>query len=314
MITDQQFGCATPELNAVRERARQRLVPLMQEGRVPVLGGFIGSTVEGETTTLGRGGSDTSAAYLGAALEADEIQVWTDVDGLMSADPQLVPTARTLPRVSFSEAAELAFYGARVLHPASVAPAVQREIPVRVLNSLRPEADGTVVAGERPAKDAPPLAAVASRPGVTCMRISSRSMRADSTFVPQVLRIVGELGIGADIVISSELALTLVVPAHNDLGRARAMLDNLARVELTEDRAIVCVVGTGLAGGEGCRAEVLSALAEWEPDIVALGGSPTSVAAVVAQGDLERIVCALHRRFFEGSDDRNEPNREGTGQ
>jgi aspartate kinase len=309
MVTDDNFGCARPAVEAIRERAEVTLVPLIRDGSVPILGGFIGSTQEGETTTLGRGGSDTSAAVLGAALGADEIQIWTDVDGLMSADPRLVPAARTLPRVSFAEAAELAFYGARVLHPASIAPAVARDIPVRVLNSLRPAAPGTVVLGAQASDDGPDLVAVASRDGVTCLRLTSRSMRADPQFLPAVLRVVGDLGIVADGVVATEVAVTLVVPSSSDLQRVQTQLHALARVDLIEDRAIICVVGSGLAVGSSCRGEVLSALAEWQPEIVALGGSPTSVTAVVAHDRLEAIVGALHRRFFEES--RTERSRKG---
>jgi len=326
MVTDDNFGDARPVLRAIRERAQATLIPLLRDGSVPILGGFIGGTPGGETTTLGRGGSDTSAAVLGAALGADEIQIWTDVDGLMSADPRLVPAARALSRVSFAEAAELAFYGARVLHPASIACAVMRDIPVRVLNSLRPAAPGTVVLGEQPADGGPALTAVASRSGVACLRLTSRSMRADAQFLPAVLRVVGDLGIVADAVVATEVAVTLVVPASGDLQRVQASLDALARVELIENRAIICVVGSGLAVGSSRRGEVLKALAEWQPEIVALGGSPISVTAVVAQDQLETIVGGLHRRFFEepraggddhgtqrGSEPSSERSRKGSG-
>ena len=143
MITDGRHGAAAPDMVAVEKRCRERIFPVLEAGEVPVIGGFVGASVDGVTTTLGRGGSDTTASVLGSAMAAREIQIWTDVDGLMSADPKLVPTARTLEQVTFAEAAELAFYGARVLHPASIAPAVERQIPVRVLNSFRPEGQGT---------------------------------------------------------------------------------------------------------------------------------------------------------------------------
>ena len=145
VVTDARFGEAHPELQAIVSRCRDRVAPLVRAGEIPVLGGYVGATPEGDTTTLGRGGSDTSAAVLGAALDVEEIQIWTDVDGMMSADPRLVPRARTIPRLSFAEAAELAFYGAKVLHPDSIAAAVERQIPVRVLNSHRPDAAGSVV-------------------------------------------------------------------------------------------------------------------------------------------------------------------------
>jgi aspartate kinase len=188
VVTDSGFGSAEPDLAETTKRAMSKLKPLLSAGEIPVIGGFVGATPRGDTTTLGRGGSDTSAAVLGHALDAAEIQVWTDVDGLMTADPRLVGSARTQPRVSYAEAAELAFYGARVLHPASIAPAVQKAIPLRVLNSMRPEAEGTRVLGRGPDARSRPLAAVASRTDVSSVRVSSRRMRMDPGFLPGVLR------------------------------------------------------------------------------------------------------------------------------
>jgi aspartate kinase len=283
----------------VRERANDVLAPVLEAGTLPVVGGFVGSTPDGETTTLGRGGSDISAAVLGSAMEAEEIQVWTDVDGLMSADPRLVPAARTLDRVSFAEAAELAFYGARVLHPASVAPAVLRRIPLRVLNSLRPRGAGTVVHGEESDPETPPLVSVASRDGVSSIRVRSRRMRMDPAFLPAVLSAMERLELAPDMVVSSEVAVSLAVPGSIDRERLERELGEEVRVEVEPRRALVCVVGSGLARSADCRAGVLAALAEWEPELVALGASRISVAAVVRQGKLSDAVRALHRRFFE---------------
>jgi aspartate kinase len=299
MLTGPNHGEAQPDAEAVRERCVERIAPLVERGEIPVLGGFIGANAAGDTTTLGRGGSDTSAALLGAALGAEEIQIWTDVDGLMSADPRLVPAARTLSHVSFAEAAELAFYGARVLHPDSIAPAVRRRIPVRVLNSLRPEAPGTVIVEKGGDVPALPLASVASRAGVSLVRVISARMRADPTFLPEVLAALHRSGLAPDLVVSTEVAVNLVLPGDVQGGAIERELPAGSRVEVEPERAIICVVGSGLARRSDFRNTVLSALAGLEPETLALGASRTSLAAVVPQARLEAAVQELHRRFFE---------------
>jgi aspartate kinase len=267
-------------------------------GDVPIIGGFFGATADGRTTTLGRGGSDMSAAVIGAALGAEEIEIWTDVDGVMTADPRRVPAARRRPSVSFAEAAELSYYGAKVLHPASIAPAVACKIPVRVLNSLHPDGAGTVVLGAI-AADAPPLASVASRGDVTAVRVVSRTLRVDPGFLPRVLAAVDDEALVPDLVVSSEVAVTLVLPARVRETALAGRLAAFAELEVRDHRGIVCVVGHGLADDGPTRGRVLAALAAWDPEIVALGGSATSVAALVPESRLDACVRALHHEFFE---------------
>jgi len=297
VATDERFGEAEPQLDAVRENARRKLVPAVEAGEIPVLGGYVGATGEGDTTTLGRGGSDTSAAVIGAALDAEEIQIWSDVDGLMSADPVLVPGARTLPRISFAEAAELAFYGARVLHPDAIAPAVKRRIPVRVLNSLRPDAAGTIIMDDESAAGA--LASVASRSDVCLARITNRRMRGDAGFLPQVVRVFELAGIGFDLMVASEVAVCLAISQHVDLAPVRSALGENIKIDVERERAIICVVGSRLSRDSSFRTLVLSALAEFEPEMVGLGASSNSLAAVVPHARLEPAVRGLHRRFVE---------------
>ena len=298
MITDENHGAAEPDLDEVARRSERVIVPHLLAGAVPVTGGFVGATRSGRTTTLGRGGSDTSAAVLGSVMAAAEIQIWTDVDGLMTADPKLVPAARTLPRVSFAEAAELAYYGAKVLHPASIAPAVRRAIPVRVLNARAPEDPGTRILEEGdPAT--PPIVSVASRGGVRSVRVVSRRMRLDPGFLPAVLAEFDRAGLVPDLTVSSEVAVSVVVPAGARLEDVRRALHGVADVEDAEGRALVSVVGSGLARDGRVRRRVLAALAEIEPEIVSLGGSGTSATAVVPEDRLGEAVRGLHRRFFE---------------
>jgi aspartate kinase len=298
MITDATFGAAAPDPDEVAARGRRLLTSAIDAGEVPIVGGFFGATEDGRTTTLGRGGSDLSAAVIGAALGASEIEIWTDVDGVMTADPRRVPAAHRRASVSFAEAAELSYYGAKVLHPASIAPAVARKIPVRVLNALHPDGAGTVVLGTI-AADAPPLASVASRGDVTALRVASRTLRVDPGFLPRVLAAVDDEALVPDLVVSSEVAVTLVLPARvRETGLVRRLAE-FAELELREQRGIVCVVGHGLAQEGTTRGRVLAALAAWDPELVALGGSTTSVAALVPESRLDACVRALHREFFE---------------
>jgi len=299
VITDSRFGEASPDVAAIAVRSAERLTPLLGAGEIPVLGGFVGATPDGDTTTLGRGGSDTSAAVLGAALGVEEIQIWTDVDGMMSADPRLVPLARTIPRLSFAEAAELAFYGAKVLHPDSIAPAVERKIPVRVLNSHRPAAEGSVVL-DAPADDrAAELVSVASRVGVRTIRVLSRRMRADAGFVAGVLDTFRASGIAPDLVVASEVAVHAAIPADVDLARVVPELDRFGGVEVHEERAIVCIVGSGLMGAGLARRRALEGLAAFEPEIVGVGASAAGLAAVLPASRLVDAVRGLHHAFFE---------------
>jgi aspartate kinase len=298
MVTDGAFGAAVPDLAEVASRGRKLLLPSVDAGEVPILGGFFGATVDGHTTTLGRGGSDMSAAVVGAALGASEIEIWTDVDGVMTADPRRVPAATRRASVSFAEAAELSYYGAKVLHPASIAPAVASKIPVRVLNAWRPDGAGTVVL-DAVAEDAPPLASIASRGDVTAVRVSSRTLRVDPGFLPRVLAAVADEALVPDLVVSSEVAVTLVLPARVRQTALASRLVAFAELELREQRGVVCVVGHGLAHDGTARGRVLAALAAWDPEIVAMGGSATSVAALVPEARLDACVRALHREFFE---------------
>jgi len=299
VLTDERHGAAEPSIDEVADRGLKTLAPLVAAGEVPVVAGFVGATRDGRTTTLGRGGSDASAAVLGAALGAEEIEIWTDVDGVMTADPRRVPGARTRETVSFAEAAELAYYGAKVLHPASIAPAVRRSIPVRVLNALRPEGRGTVIVDEV-APGAPPVASVASRAGVAALRVASRSLRADPAFLPRVLRALEEERLAPDLVVASEVAVTLVLPGRPEAESIARRLADHARVEVREGRGVVCVVGAGLAAQGVVRARVLEAVARLEPELVAMGSSASSLAALVPEERLDACVRALHAEFLDG--------------
>lgn len=301
MITDARHGAAAPDLDAVAARAAERLAPLLAAGEIPLLGGFVGATAGGETTTLGRGGSDTSAAVLGLALGAREIQIWTDVDGMMTADPRRLPAARRLDELSFAEAAEFAAFGARVLHPASIAPAVRREIPVRVLNTLSPDGPGTRIVAEVAPAAGP--AGIVSRTGVSVLRASDRTMRAGAAFRTALGERAAASGIVPELTLGSPTATALVLRSAEEGQRLEEELAPLAALSRLDGRGVIAVIGAALGRDAALRAAVLGELARFRPDLVAAGASPASLAAVVEEAALGQALRALHARFLERVDE-----------
>lgn len=300
LVTDALFGRATPDAAATRRAVAARVRPAIEAGEVPITGGFVGADPGGATTTLGRGGSDTSATSLGLALDADEIQIWTDVDGMMTADPRCVEEAERLQTVTFAEAAELAHYGAKVLHPASVAPAVERQIPVRVRNSLRPELPGTEVVGERKGVGGRPVASIASLVPVRIVRAVNRRLKYEAGFVPAVLETLETLDRSAALVVCSEVGVAAVLagePAPDALIEGLAERGYPSDVEWSEPRALIGVVGSGLADRQA-RREILEAIATVGPELVATGPSDASVALLLDPERMRDAVRALHTRFF----------------
>ncbi len=299
MITSARHASAEPVLEAVRVRAAERILPRVKLGRVPVLGGFIGATSAGETTTLGRGGSDTSAAVLGLALGVEEIQIWSDVDGLMTADPRLVPEARPLSHVSFAEAAELAFFGAKVLHPASIAPAVAGRIPVRVLNSLRPEASGTLVLADAAGAARP--VSVASRDGLRLcrMRLAAGGRAIDR--LPGVLARCQAARIEPVLISAGESGLCLAVGGPDAPADLFADLPENGDLEVLDGRALVALVGNALGESDRSRRSAIGWLADLDPDWLVAGSSRTSVTAVLVAARLGHAVRGLHRRIIESA-------------
>jgi aspartate kinase len=276
----------------------EQVLPLVEAGKVPVIGGFVGASPEGITTTLGRGGGDTTAAMVGAAGDADELQIWTDVDGLMSADPRLVPEASCLPEVSFGEASDMASFGARVLHPASVSPAVAASIPVRVLNSRRPERTGTVV---RESSDPTQrgIVSLASRSGMTAVFLDAERAVPGSVFRQQIAERLsgsGSLPELAQISAVGALAVFREAEAAEELGRCWA---GLGQIRIVENTSMVAAVGDRLREDHALKGEVCRELAALAPLALGAGGTALSVYALYPHAMLERAVRQLHRRFFQ---------------
>jgi aspartate kinase len=298
LVTDESFGRAAPLMDETATRAREALPPLLESGTVPVVPGFIGATRQGVATTLGRGGSDLTASILGAALGAEEIQIWTDVDGMMTVDPRVVASARVLDEVTFDEAAELAYFGAKVLHPATIKPAVERGIPVLVLNSLNPTARGTRIA-ERPTGRAGVPRAIAFKKGITVLLISQPRMLMAYGFVARVFEVFDRHRTPVDLIATSEVSVSLTVDDAEALPAIAAELAGLGEVEVIRDMAILCLVGRGFIRQAGLAGRVFQALREVNVVMISFGASDVNLSFVVAEEDAEKAVRLLHREFFE---------------
>jgi aspartate kinase len=294
LVTDERFGAAHPRPEAFEQLARA----LAQRPPVPVVTGFLGRTVDGRITTLGRGGSDYSAALIGAALGAEEIQIWTDTSGMLSADPRVVPEARPAPRLSFAEASELAYFGARVLHPKTLIPAMDRSIPVRVLNTARPDDPGSLITAESEAASGNwRVKSIASRRGITAVTIVSTRMLLAHGFLARVFEVFGRHHVVVDLVTTSEVSISVTVDDPARLEPALAELEHIGSVEVRQGLAVVAVVGAGAPQQIGLAAHVFTLLAGVGigVEMISQGASRVNLSFVVREEDADRAVRLLHR-------------------
>jgi len=294
LVTDDRFGAAHP-LPAAESLLRKGLA---RPRGVPVVTGFLGRTEDGRITTLGRGGSDYSAALLGAALGAEEIQIWTDTSGLLSADPRIVPEARPVPRLSFAEASELAYFGAKVLHPKTLLPAMERGIPVRVLNTARPDEPGSLVApGADAADSAWRVKSIACKKGITAVTIASTRMLLAHGFLARVFEIFGRHHVVVDLVTTSEVSISVTVDDTTRLDQVLADLEGVGRVEVREGLAVVAVVGEGAPTHVGLPGHVFTLLGGVGigVEMISQGASRVNLSFVVREEHADRAVRLLHR-------------------
>ncbi len=296
--TDARHQAATPDLAATAGNVDRLVRPVLASDRIVVLGGFIGSAPDGTTTTLGRGGSDYSAALLGACLSADEIQIWTDVDGILTADPRVIAHARLVERLSYAEAHDLATFGAKVLHPATIQPAAARNIPVRVLNSRRPDATGTIIGPHTDTDVDPRLTAVACRGGVTLVEVTSRDTRGREPFAARVFH---ELAQGGAPVVLADLCgnrLSVAVDESADLAAVRKSIASFADVRLREGLAAVCAIGRGWSAEPRLIRDALAVLGDTPVHMVARPSGSSPLAFVVDEVHAESTMTRLHDGFL----------------
>jgi len=297
MRTDAEHTVAVPDLIDTCDRALEHVAPLLAQGKVVVLGGFIGATANNITTTLGRGGSDYSAAIFGSCLDADEIQIWTDVDGMLTADPRVVAQPRVVPRLSFAEASELAYFGAKVLHPSTILPAVSKNIPVRILNSHRPDNPGTTITRETGALDGQ-LSAIACKRDVTVIDITSTRMLMAHGFLRRLFEVFERFKTAVDVVTTSEVSVSVTV---DDTRRLEAIADNLrnfADVACEREMAIICAVGENLRMDATLFGRAVTALERIPLRLVSQAASRRNITFVLRDADVPHAMTRLHEQFF----------------
>jgi len=309
ILTDDQFTQANPLLKQCAPRVEGGLKPLLARGKIPVTQGFIGATADGRTTTLGRGGSDYSAAILGALLGAEEIEIWTDVDGVMTADPRVVPEARTIRELSYTEAAELSYFGAKVLHPKTIRPAIERDIPLSILNTFNPEAQGTRIVRQS-SREGRTVKAITAIKQLSLVNVEGRGMLGVPGVAARVFTAVAREGVNVLMISqsSSEQSICFVVEATaaeralKALGEAfereleKRLID---RISAQDDVAIVAVVGVGMRGTPGIGAKVFGALGRAGINVISIaqGSSEHNLSLVVHKDDADEAVRQIHREF-----------------
>jgi aspartate kinase len=299
LVTDATHTRAVPQPEETRERTHAIIKPILAKRRIPVMGGFIASTRDGIPTTLGRGGSDYSAALIGAALDAESIEIWTDVEGMMTTDPRLCPDARTIKRISFNEAAELAYFGAKVLHPATLLPAIEKNIPVYVLNSRNIKSKGTRITAHAPAGKEM-FRAITAKNGVSLVNVvASRGLMVHN-FLRSVFEVLDQYSASVDLVAISEVSLSLTIETRRMPAKLLLELEKIADVTCEEQQAIICLVGEDIHGKPGIAANVFTTIADAGVNIrmISQGASEINISFVVKESDVPRAVQHLHARFF----------------
>jgi aspartate kinase len=301
IITDDSFGSAAPLFGIIRDNLQKTARPHLDAGRVVVMGGFIGSTEGGATTTLGRGASDYSAAIAGAALDAEEIQIWTDVDGLMTTDPRIVPGAWKVKETSFAEASELAYFGAKVLHPATVLPAVDKNIPVYILNSRKPAGTGTRITQDAiPCKNL--IKAIAVKRGITAVTVSSSRMLMAHGFLRALFEVFDRHRASVDMIATSEVSVSLTLDNAAKLPLILEDLRALGEVKVDEKLTLLCLVGGNLRYTPGVAAEVFGSIRDINVLMVSHGASHINLSFLVEQKDADAAIHKLHAYFFREFD------------
>jgi len=302
MVTDDTFGKAIPLDENIKKKASEKIAKPSKDGKVVITQGFIGATEKGITTTLGRGGSDYSAAIFGAALKADEIQIWTDVDGMMTSDPRLVPEAEVINEVGFQEAAELAYFGAKVLHPLTIKPAIEQGIPVRILNTMRPDYRGTIIKSDedidRGDAEKRPICAIAAKKNITALFISSFKMLMAHGFLSKVFDIFNRHSTSIDLIATSEVSVSLTLDNTDQLDSIIRELKELGDVRILTDVSIVTVVGRQFREQSGIAGEVFSALGNVNIIMISGGASDINLSFVVSNEDADKSIKQLHKHFF----------------
>jgi aspartate kinase len=301
IVTDANFGKAVPQFEETDARLAETVKPLLARNRVPVMGGFIAATREGIATTLGRGGSDFSAAIVGAGLNAQRIEIWTDVDGMMTTDPDLCPQARRIKTITFEEAAELAYFGAKVLHPATLLPAIQKNIPVLILNSSNPKCEGTRITATAP-KTRNIFKAIAAKKRITVVDVVATRMLMAHGFLKSIFDVFASHRCPVDMVSTSEVSVSVTVDSNESIAAIAADLARLADAKYEGRKAIVCLVGENIRNTPGIAAKVFGAIPDVNIRMISQGASEINISFVIDEADVPAVVSRLHQVFFSEVD------------
>ena len=301
IITDSQFQKAIPQDALIERRAQEKLLPLLAQEQVPVMGGFIASNEAGISTTLGRGGSDFTAALVGGALQAETIEIWTDVDGIMSADPRVCPDALRVKVISFEEAAELAYFGAKVLHPATILPAVKKNIPVLVLNSRNASCEGTRITSLAPHCKSP-FKSISVKKKLSIIDVVASRMLMTHGYMKSIFDIFDKHQCPVDMVCTSEVSVSLTVDSNDKLPAVAADLGRLADVKYEGKKALLCLVGDDIRGHSGIAAQVFTAIRNINVRMISQGASEINMSFMIEEDDADEAVRSLHAAFFQDPD------------
>ena len=317
IITDAQHGRAVPQDSVIGERLQKYVLPHAAEGRICVMAGFIGSYISsgsasgiasgsasGEkavTTTLGRGGSDFTAALVGGGINADLIEIWTDVNGIMTTDPRICPDALRVKTISFEEAAELAYFGAKVLHPATILPAVSKNIPVQVLNSRNPQNEGTRIISLAP-HCRTPFKSIAVKRRLTIIDVVASRMLMSHGYLKAIFDVFDKHKCAVDMVSTSEVSVSLTVDSNEKLPEIAADLSQLADVKYEGRKALICMVGENIRGQNGIAARVFQTIHHINVRMISQGASEINMSFMIEEDDAEEAIRSLHAEFFSDPD------------
>lgn len=304
MVTDDAFGRAQPLMDLVTDRLEKTVRPLLAQGTVPVTQGFIGVTLSGARTTMGRESSDYSASIIGAAMNATRVEIWTDVEGILTADPRVVRNTRKVRRMSFEEAFELSYFGAKVLHPNTMLPLLEKNIPVQILNSRRDQGSGTRVDAIREAGDESILLkSIAFRGGLTVLSIAPRKRLNQFLFWEGIYSVLNRHAVSAGLTATSEYSLACAIETRFITDAVIHDLEALGAVTVLGGKGSICVVGGGMRGRNGVTDRVFRALAPMNIQMISFGASASNLTLVLEESQIPSALERLHAEFFDGDVD-----------
>ncbi len=303
IITNNTHTKAVPLLEPSREKIEKAIPPVFEEGKIPLVQGFIGSAIDGAAvTTLGRGGSDYTASIIGTALQADEIQIWASVDGILTADPYVVSHARVVERMTFREAAELAYFGARVLHPDSILPAVEQDIPIHIYNSRNVDSPGSLIRASFDEEERTVVKSIAYKEDIKVINLTSTRMFQAHDFLRKVFEVLDRHEMVADLVSTSEVSVSIAFHRYPNYEKVVNDLSKFSKVSVDTEKAIVCLVGEHMQEREGLPGVILGILNDVHINMISQGASEVNLSFIIDEKDIERVITRLHSEFFDESD------------